>query len=88
MAMIYCVKMKKEGMQLPFQPMPGEIGKKIHANICQEAWEKWLGHQTILINEYRLNLLDPEAKKFLQNELQKFLFEDKEEKPEQFTTPE
>ena len=71
---IYCQKLKKETAQLAFQPYPGETGEKIFENISEEAWKLWLDHQTMLINEYRLNLLEPDAKKFLQEQMDKFLF--------------
>ena len=85
MSKVMCKKYKKELDVIPYIPLPGELGKKIQAEISNQAWQAWLGHQTILINEYRLNLMDPKAKEFLQQEMQKFLFEDKEEKPEQFS---
>ncbi|AXA34253.1 oxidative damage protection protein [Francisella adeliensis] len=85
MSKVHCKKYDKELDALAFQPLPGELGKKIQAEISQQAWQAWLAHQTILINEYRLNLIDPKSKEFLKEEMHKFLFEGKEEKPEQFT---
>ncbi|MCL4117812.1 UNVERIFIED_CONTAM: hypothetical protein GTU68_037361 [Idotea baltica] len=85
MSKVHCKKYDKELDALTFQPLPGELGKKIQAEISQQAWQAWLAHQTILINEYRLNLIDPKSKEFLKEEMHKFLFEGKEEKPEQFT---
>ena len=86
MSKILCKKYNKELDALAFQPIPGEFGKKIQAEISQQAWQAWLSHQTILINEYRLNLIEPKAKDFLKKEMNKFLFEDIEDKPEQFTS--
>lgn len=85
MSKILCKKYNQELDAIHFQPLPGELGKKIQAEISQQAWQAWLAHQTILINEYRLNLIEPKAKEFLKEEMNKFLFEGKEEKPEQFT---
>lgn len=85
---IFCKKLQKKAQALSFMPYPGELGKKIKAEISQEGWRMWLDHQTILINEYRLNLMDASARKFLQEEMVKFLFEGKEEKPDQFVKPE
>lgn len=85
MTKVFCKKYNQELEAIPFQPLPGELGKKIHAEISNEAWQAWLAHQTILINEYRLNLIDPKAREFLKEEMQKFLFENKEEKPQQFS---
>ncbi|MWY82920.1 oxidative damage protection protein [Francisella tularensis] len=81
MTKVFCKKYHQELDAIPFQPLPGELGKKIHNEISNKAWQAWLAHQTILINEYRLNLIEPKAKEFLKEEMYKFLFEGKEEKP-------
>jgi len=86
--MIHCIKLNKEAEGLDFPPYPGELGKKIYQSISKQAWEQWTNHQTMLINEYRLSMLDPEARKFLETEMQKFLFGDGSEKPEGFVAPE
>ena len=78
---IHCIKLNQEAEGLDYPPMPGEIGKKIYENISKTAWQQWLNHQTMLINEYRLNLLDDSAKQFLKAELEKFLFGTGSEKP-------
>jgi Fe-S cluster biosynthesis and repair protein YggX len=70
---------------LDFPPFPGELGKKVFENVSKEAWKQWLAQQTILINEYRLSSLDPKARTFLQEEMQKFLFNDQDiDMPEEF----
>ncbi|MCF6765648.1 oxidative damage protection protein [Thiotrichales bacterium 19S3-7] len=81
---IFCQKLQKESLKMAFAPYPGDLGKRILENISQEAWQMWLNHQTILINEYRLNLMDAQSRKFLEGEMVKFLFEGKDDKPEQF----
>jgi Fe-S cluster biosynthesis and repair protein YggX len=63
---------------LDFPPFPGPLGQKVFDNVSKEAWKQWLGQQTILINEYRLSSLDPKARKFLQEEMEKFLFNNEE----------
>ena len=78
---IHCVKLNQDIEGLDYPPMPGELGKKIYENISKTAWQQWLNHQTMLINEYRLNLLDDSAKQFLKAELEKFLFGAGSEKP-------
>ncbi|WP_192483089.1 MULTISPECIES: oxidative damage protection protein [Cysteiniphilum] len=85
---IFCEKLKQQGTAMQYAPIPGELGQRIFKSISQEAWSKWLDHQTILINEYRLNLLEPESKKFLMTEMEKFLFGEGSEKPDAFSTPE
>lgn len=72
--MIHCQKLHKlsEGFSTP--PYPGEMGQRIYQFISQEAWQMWLNHQTMLINEHRLNMLDPTARQWLSTEMEKFLF--------------
>lgn len=86
MTKILCKKFNEELDAIPYKPLPGELGDTILAQISNKAWQAWLSHQTILINEYRLNLMEPKAKEFLRGEMQKFLFENTEEKPEQFSS--
>lgn len=82
---IFCAKLNKEANAMNKAPFPGKLGERIKANISKEAWSMWLSHQTILINEYRLNLLDPEARKFLNQEMEKFLFGEGSDKPDAYT---
>ncbi len=84
--MIHCAKLNKEAEAMPRQMYPGSLGKKIFETISNEAWQTWLRQQTILINEYRLNPLDPSARKFLEEQMQQFFFGDNEiDLPDQFT---
>jgi Fe-S cluster biosynthesis and repair protein YggX len=82
---IYCVKLKKDAVGLTSLPLPGPLGKRIFDSISQEAWDTWKKRQVMFINEYRLNLLDQAAKDFLKTNMQEFLFEDKDLKPEGYT---
>jgi Fe-S cluster biosynthesis and repair protein YggX len=86
--MIFCQKLKKESEALDTPTYPGEFGQRIFDNICKEAWQQWLSHQTMLINEYRLNMLEPDARKFLKTEMEKFFFGEGSEKPEGYKAPE
>lgn len=84
--MVNCPKMGESLEGLDFMPFPGELGQKVYDNISKEAWKQWLGQQTILINEYRLSSLDPKARSFLQEEMEKFLFSGEDiDMPEEFT---
>ncbi|MBX6317559.1 oxidative damage protection protein [Pigmentiphaga sp.] len=74
--MVYCVKLKKEAEGLDYPPYPGELGTKIWQNISKEAWQEWVQTQTRLVNENRLNLADARARKYLQQQMQRYLFED------------
>ena len=78
---VYCEKLGKEAEGLDYLPYPGELGKKIYDHISKQAWQLWLNHQTMLINEYRLNMLDPKAREFLATEMEKFLFGSGSDKP-------
>lgn len=82
--MIFCHKLQKEAPGLERIPYPGPLGQRIYEEISQEAWGHWLKHQTLLINENRLNVLDPNARTFIETEMQKFLFEGSNEKPAGF----
>lgn len=66
---------------------PGELGKKIFDNVSKEAWKKWLGHQTMLINENRINPLDPKARKFIEGEMEKYFFGEGSKLPPDFQAP-
>ncbi len=72
--MVHCAKLDREAEGLDFAPWPGELGKRIYREISREAWGQWLAHQTTLINENRINPLDPGARAFLVAEMEKFLF--------------
>lgn len=86
---VHCVKLGKKADGLDFPPLPGEIGQKIYESISQEAWQSWMNHQTMLINEYRLNMLEAKSRDFLMTEMEKFLFTDeKSDKPAGFVPPE
>lgn len=83
--MIYCHKLNIELPELTYQPYPGLLGERILKEISAQAWQMWLAHQTTLINEYRLNLLNAESRQFLATEMEKFLFGGGSEKPAGFS---
>ena len=74
--MVQCIKLNKEAEGLDFPPVPGEMGKKLYLSVSKEAWQGWLKHQTMLINENRLNLADDRARKNLAQQLEKHFFGD------------
>ncbi len=71
---VKCVKLGREAEGLDFAPLPGAIGKKIYDNVSKEAWAAWVRHQTMLINENRLNLADPRARQYLAEQLEAYFF--------------
>ena len=82
---VTCVLLKKELEGLDEAPYPGELGVRIFDNASKEAWKKWLGHQTILINEYRLTPINADHRKYLEEEMEKFFFGGGSAKPKEFT---
>jgi len=85
--LIHCVKLDSEAEGLDRPPYPGELGQRIFENISKDAWQSWMQHQTMLINENRLSVIDPKAREFLEKEMENFLFGDGSEIPEGFTPP-
>ena len=81
---VNCVILKMDAEGLDFAPYPGVLGQKIYDNVSKEAWQRWLGHQTMLINEYRLTPIEPEARKFLETEMEKYFFGEGSAKPEEY----
>lgn len=81
---IFCNKDQCEREGLGFIPWPGALGKRVFEHIGQPAWQQWLAHQTLLINENRLSPLDPKHRAFLEGEMEKFLFGDGADKPSGF----
>lgn len=73
---VQCVKLNKLAEGLDHAPVGGEIGQKIYESISKEAWALWQARQTMIINEYRLSMIDPKARAMLLTEMKKFLFED------------
>lgn len=82
---VHCVVLGREAEGLDYPPYPGELGQRIFESVSKEGWQRWLRHQTMLINEYRLTPIDPKARQFLVAEMEKFFFGGGSEKPEQYT---
>jgi Fe-S cluster biosynthesis and repair protein YggX len=72
--LVFCTKLQQEAEGLDQAPFPGSLGQKIFDEISKPAWQSWLNHQTMLINEYRLNLSESKSRDFLREEMKKFLF--------------
>ena len=84
---VHCVMLKCEAPGLDRPTYPGELGKRIFDQVSKEAWAKWVKHQTMLINEYRLTPVDPKARKMLEGEMEKFFFGDGSAKPGDYVEP-
>jgi Fe-S cluster biosynthesis and repair protein YggX len=74
--MVNCIKLGREAEGLDFPPVPGELGKKLWESVSKEAWAAWQKHQTMLVNENRLNLADARARKYLMTQMEKYFFGD------------
>ena len=78
---VHCVKLQREAEGLAFAPWPGELGRRIYERVSKAAWQDWLAHQTMLINENRLNPLDPGARSFLAAQMEAYFFGEGADKP-------
>lgn len=85
--LVHCVKLGREAEGLDRPPYPGELGKRIHANVSKQAWQDWLRHQTMLINENRLSPMDPKSRKFLEEQMEKYFFGEGAEMPQGYVPP-
>ena len=74
MNIVQCVKLNQDLEALDRAPYPGELGKRILANVSKQGWQLWLDHQTMLINENNLNMLDEKAQSYLKGQMEKFFF--------------
>ncbi|WP_343598369.1 oxidative damage protection protein [Acinetobacter sp.] len=73
---VFCRKYQQEMEGLDFPPFPGAKGQAFFETVSKQAWQEWLKHQTTLINEKRLNVFEADAKKFLEEQREKFLSND------------
>jgi Fe-S cluster biosynthesis and repair protein YggX len=84
---VFCVKLQKEAEGLDFPPYPGDLGKRLWEGASKEAWQGWLKHQTMLVNENRLNLADIRARKYLATQMESYFFGDGGDKPAGYVAP-
>lgn len=87
MRTVHCVKLDREAEGLAFAPWPGELGRRIYEQVSKEAWAGWLAHQTMLINENRLNPLEKKTRDFLAGEMEKHFFGGGAERPAGYVPP-
>lgn len=85
---VFCRKYQEELPGLAMPPMPGAKGQEIFDNISEKAWKEWQEHQTMLINEKHLSTMEPETRKYLQGEMEKFFAGEDYDQAEGFTAPE
>jgi len=85
---VHCVYLGREAEGLDRPPYPGELGQRIYNHVSKEAWQEWLQRQTMLVNEMRLNLMDPKAQEYLKQQMELFFFGEGAEMPEGYVPPE
>lgn len=85
--MVKCIKLGREAEGLDFPPVPGELGKKLWESVSKEAWQQWQKHQTMLVNENRLNLADARARKYLASQMESYFFGEGADKPAGYVPP-
>ena len=85
--MVQCVKLGTEAEGLERPTYPGDLGARIYHNVSKEAWQIWLRHQTMLINEYRLTPVDPKARKFLEEQMEEYFFGEGSKAPDGYVPP-
>jgi Fe-S cluster biosynthesis and repair protein YggX len=84
---VNCIKLGREAEGLARPPYPGELGRRIYEQVSKEAWQGWLKHQTMLINENRLSPIDPRARAFLEEQMEKFFFGEGSARPSGYVPP-
>jgi len=84
---VFCEYFQKELEGLDHPPYPGEIGERIYKSVSKQAWQMWIEHQTMLINENKLSMVNPEARNYLQQEMIEFFFGAGSQKPKEYVPP-
>jgi len=72
--MVHCVKFGKDLPGLDRVPWRGELGKRVYENVSKDAWKLWIEHSKMIMNEYRLNPLDPQSQKIIAEQMENFFF--------------
>lgn len=85
--MVHCIKLGHEAEGLERAPYPGELGQRIFEQVSKDAWAAWLKHQTMLVNENRLNLAEAHARKYLAQQMENHFFGDGAEMPSGYMPP-
>lgn len=84
---VHCIKLDREAEGLDRPTYPGELGRRIFEQVSKSAWQDWLRHQTMLINENRLSPVDSKARRFLEEQMERYFFGEGAETPTGYTPP-
>jgi Fe-S cluster biosynthesis and repair protein YggX len=85
--MVKCVKLGRELPGLDRPPWKGPLGQRIYENVSKDAWRMWVDHSKMLLNEFRLNPLDPRAQQIMEEQMEQFFFGEGSKLPEGFVAP-
>lgn len=85
--MVFCLKYQEELEGVAIPPMPGKKGEYIFNNISKKAWSEWQSKQTMLINEKHLNMMDPNSRAYLAEQMDNFLNNKDTDEIEGYTPP-
>ena len=85
---VLCTKYRLELPGLDAPPLPGAAGEHIYNNVSAKAWREWQHLQTMLINEHHLSMIDPQARRYLSEQRQRFLAGEDHDRPSGYVPPE
>jgi Fe-S cluster biosynthesis and repair protein YggX len=85
--MVHCAKLGRELPGLDRPPWKGELGQRIYENVSKDAWRMWVDHSKMLLNEFRLNPLDPRAQQIMEEQMEQFFFGEGSKLPEGYVPP-
>ena len=84
---VHCVKFDRDLPGLDRPPWKGELGKRVYENVSKDAWKLWIEHSKMVMNEYRLNPLDPSSQKIMEEQMEQFVFGEGAKLPEGYVAP-
>jgi Fe-S cluster biosynthesis and repair protein YggX len=84
---VHCVKFDKDMPGLERIPWKGEMGKRVFENVSADAWKLWIEYSKMLMNEYRLNPLDPQSQKIMEEQMEQYFFGEGAKLPEGYVAP-
>lgn len=74
-ATVHCARCgRADAPALARRPLPGALGADILQRICADCWNEWQRTEVMIINELRLNFMDPESQTILNRHMREFLF--------------
>lgn len=85
--MVHCVKLGRELEGLDKPPFAGELGQRIYDNVSKDAWKLWTQHMTMVVNEFRLSMANPESQKILMEQMEQFFFGEGAALPPEYKPP-